>query len=148
MRINNAVLSGFGKKDEPPRLSPRAYVHRSHSGYYGIVNSEEGYQNLTRFLFGDVRVDGRLDIRDITLPIDVEKKHDEGKQIRASYHFEVVASVRGAHWELSRRVAAENSALFRTFRDLFPDRTDKDEKGGENHESPELFTAFLGSRRT
>jgi hypothetical protein len=27
-----------------------AYVHRAHSGRYGIVNSEEGYQNLRRFL--------------------------------------------------------------------------------------------------
>ncbi|GAB7035344.1 alpha/beta fold hydrolase [Streptomyces sp. NPDC021749] len=37
----------------------RAYVHRSHSGRYGLVNSEEGYQNLRRFLFGkyQVRVD-------------------------------------------------------------------------------------------
>jgi hypothetical protein len=34
----------------------RAFVHRSHSGRYGIVNSEEGYQNLQRFLFGDVKV--------------------------------------------------------------------------------------------
>ena len=49
----------------PPR---GAYVYRSHSGYYGIVNSEEGYQNLTRFLFGDVRIDGSLEVRDITLP--------------------------------------------------------------------------------
>jgi hypothetical protein len=36
--------------------SNRAYVHRSHSGRYGLVNSEEGYQNLQRFLFGDVKV--------------------------------------------------------------------------------------------
>jgi hypothetical protein len=34
----------------------RAIVHRSHSGRYGIVNSEEGYQNLQRFLFGDLEV--------------------------------------------------------------------------------------------
>jgi hypothetical protein len=31
-------------------------VHRSHSGRYGIVNSEEGYQNLRRFLFGDLQI--------------------------------------------------------------------------------------------
>jgi hypothetical protein len=145
VRINNAVISGFDEAGEASRLSPRAYIHRSHSGYYGIVNSEEGYQNLTRFLFGDVRVDGRLDIRAITLPADVQKKHDEGKEVRASYHFEVVASVRGAHWELSRRVIAENSALFRSFADLFPDKAKKDEGGRENHESPELFTAFLSA---
>jgi len=34
------------------RGAHRAYVHRSHSGAYGEVNSEEGYQNLRRFLFG------------------------------------------------------------------------------------------------
>lgn len=33
----------------------RAVVHRSHSGRYGIVNSEWRYQNLQRFLFGDWR---------------------------------------------------------------------------------------------
>jgi pimeloyl-ACP methyl ester carboxylesterase len=33
----------------------RAYVHRSHSGRYGIVNSEEAFQNLERFLFGTVQ---------------------------------------------------------------------------------------------
>ncbi|MGW0788599.1 esterase/lipase family protein [Streptomyces sp. NPDC002911] len=38
----------------------RAYVHRSHSGSYGLVNSEEGYQNLRRFLFGDRRVEAAL----------------------------------------------------------------------------------------
>ncbi|TDC25882.1 alpha/beta hydrolase [Streptomyces sp. 8K308] len=34
------------------RGAHRAYVYRSHSGTYGEVNSEEGYQNLRRFLFG------------------------------------------------------------------------------------------------
>jgi pimeloyl-ACP methyl ester carboxylesterase len=34
------------------RRAHRAYVHKSHSGAYGEVNSEEGYQNLRRFLFG------------------------------------------------------------------------------------------------
>ncbi|MFJ3286999.1 MULTISPECIES: esterase/lipase family protein [unclassified Streptomyces] len=38
----------------------RAYVHRSHSGRYGMVNSEEGYQNLRRFLFGDTRIEASL----------------------------------------------------------------------------------------
>lgn len=41
------------------RNAHRAFVYRSHSGTYGEVNSEEGYQNLRRFLFGrwQVRVD-------------------------------------------------------------------------------------------
>jgi hypothetical protein len=146
VRINNAVLSGFDKEGDASRLCPRAYVHRSHSGYYGIVNSEEGYQNLTRFLFGDARVDGRLEIRSITLPVDVQKKMDEGKEVRASYHFEVITAVRGAHWELSRRVASENSEVFRTFGELFPERANPDEAGRAHHENPELFTAFLSTR--
>ncbi|WP_280350987.1 esterase/lipase family protein [Nocardia abscessus] len=41
------------------RGAHRAFVHKSHSGRYGEVNSEEGYQNLRRFLFArwKVRVD-------------------------------------------------------------------------------------------
>jgi hypothetical protein len=34
------------------RHANRSFVHRSHSGSYGEVNSEEGYQNLRRFLCG------------------------------------------------------------------------------------------------
>ncbi len=37
-----------------------AFVHRSHSGPYGVVNSEEGYQNLRRFLFGDLQIQADL----------------------------------------------------------------------------------------
>jgi len=51
VRLENATTHGAGA-DGKDVGSPRAFVHRSHSGYYGIVNSEEGYQNLTRFLFG------------------------------------------------------------------------------------------------
>ncbi|MBN3962569.1 alpha/beta hydrolase [Nostoc sp. NMS8] len=45
--------------------SHRAYVHRSHGGRYGILNSEEGYQNLQRFLFGDIQV--KLSLSNIEL---------------------------------------------------------------------------------
>jgi pimeloyl-ACP methyl ester carboxylesterase len=50
VQIDNAYVLG----------AHRAFVHRSHSGRYGIVNSEEGYQNLCRFLFGDLEVDVEL----------------------------------------------------------------------------------------
>ncbi|MGR6967768.1 esterase/lipase family protein [Geodermatophilus sp. URMC 61] len=46
VQIDNAYVPG----------AHRAFVHRSHSGRYGMVNSEEGYQNLRRFLFGDLEV--------------------------------------------------------------------------------------------
>src|SRR5882672_170959 len=72
VRLENATTHGAGA-DGKDVGSPRAFVHRSHSGYYGIVNSEEGYQNLTRFLFGELRVDGILDIDDITLPTEVQQ---------------------------------------------------------------------------
>jgi pimeloyl-ACP methyl ester carboxylesterase len=42
------------------RGAHRAFVYKSHSGTYGEVNSEEGYQNLRRFLFGRWRV--RIDL--------------------------------------------------------------------------------------
>jgi pimeloyl-ACP methyl ester carboxylesterase len=38
------------------RRAHRAFVFKSHSGSYGEVNSEEGYQNLRRFLFGRWKV--------------------------------------------------------------------------------------------
>jgi len=46
VQIDNAYVEG----------AHRALVHRCHSGRRGIVNSEEGYQNLRRFLFGDLLV--------------------------------------------------------------------------------------------
>ncbi len=94
VRIENATTHGPGP-DGRDVTSPRAFVHRSHSGHYGIVNSEEGYQNLTRFLFGALRVDGILDIDDISLPNELAKEKLAGKAIRASYQFEVAVSVRG-----------------------------------------------------
>ena len=146
VRLENAVTEG---KDQNGKLltSPRAFVHRSHSGHYGIVNSEEGYQNLVRFLFGNVRVDGRLDVDDITLPIEVQKAFEEGKEIKASYQFEVAVSVRGYQWQLTRREVRENSAIFRTYNQLFPGKP-----GGvrppDRSQSPHLFSAFLDQRKS
>ncbi|WP_456847488.1 esterase/lipase family protein [Cellulomonas sp. P5_C6] len=56
VQIDNAYVKG----------APRALVHRSHSGRFGIVNSEEGYQNLQRFLFGNVEVEAEL--TDVVVP--------------------------------------------------------------------------------
>jgi len=42
VRIENAYV----------KAAHRAFIYKSHSGSYGEVNSEEGYQNLQRFLFG------------------------------------------------------------------------------------------------
>jgi hypothetical protein len=62
VQIANATVQG----------APRAFAYRSHSGPYGVVNSEEGYQNLVRFLFGDLRVDGVLEVDALPLPPSVQ----------------------------------------------------------------------------
>lgn len=112
----------------------RAFVHRSHSGHFGIVNSESCYQNLTRFLFGNIRVDGVLIIEDLSLPKKIQEKYDSGKQIRASYNFETVVGVRGQRWNLHRRLVSEGSSILRKFDELF--RSDK-----PRH--PRLFSTYL-----
>ncbi|MBE0627245.1 MAG: hypothetical protein IH606_20795 [Burkholderiales bacterium] len=141
VRIENATTHGVGPGGSE-LSSPRAFVHRSHSGHYGIVNSEEGYQNLTRFLFGALRVDGIFDIDDITLPAEVEKGFKAGKTVRASYQFEVAASVRGCQWQMTRREVRENSAIFRSYNDLFPG-ADKTRRLPDRSKSPHLFSVFL-----
>ena len=114
VRIENATVRG----------APRAFVYRSHSGPYGIVNSEEGYQNLTRFLFGDVRVNGLLDVENLPLPPSVKKEYEKGKKIRASYYFEATVSPRGAMtYKLTERRRETFSAILRKFDELF--RTEK-----------------------
>jgi hypothetical protein len=145
VRIENATTWGTGDDGEPIQ-SPSAYVHRSHSGYYGIVNSEEGYQNLTRFLFGDVRIDGYLDVDELTLPPEVEAKHKEGKEIRASYQVEVVVSVRGMPWQLHRRTVKENSAIFLKWDELFPTKKSGERKP-DRSASPRLFSGFLDTHK-
>ena len=141
VRMENATTHGLGEGGKDVS-SPRAYVHRSHSGDYGIVNSEEGYQNLTRFLFGALRVDGILDVDDITLPSEVQKAHDEGKVVRASYQFEVAVSVRGCQWQMTRREVRENSAIFRSYDQLFPGK-EHTNRPPDRSMSPHLFSVFL-----
>lgn len=141
VRIENATTHGPGP-DGKDVSSPRAFVHRSHSGHYGIVNSEEGYQNLTRFLFGTLRVDGILDIDDISMPTEVQKDFKAGKEVRASYQFEVAASVRGCQWQMTRREVRENSAIFRSYDELFPG-DDRTERPPNRAKSPHLFSVFL-----
>jgi len=141
VRIENATTHGPGP-DGKDVSSPRAFVHRSHSGHYGIVNSEEGYQNLTRFLFGAIRVDGVLDVDDITLPTEVQKEFDAGKKLTASYQFEVAVSVRGCQWQMSRREVRENSAIFRTYDELFPGKPGTT-RLPDRRQSPRLFSVFL-----
>ena len=146
VRIDNATTHGHNI-DGTDVGSPRAFVNRCHSGHYGIVNSEEGYQNLTRFLFGSLRVDGILDIDDITLPLEVDKEFKAGKNVDASYQFEVAASARGCQWQMTRREVRENSAIFRSYDDLFPG-TAGTERSPNRANSPHLFSVFLDPNKS
>ena len=141
VRIENATTHGPGLGNLDVS-SPRAFVYRSHSGHYGIVNSEEGYQNLTRFLFGALRVDGILDIDDITLPVELKSALKDGKKINSSYQFEVAASIRGCQWQMTRREVRENSAIFRTYDQLFPGKPGT-VRPPDRNQSPRLFSVFL-----
>lgn len=117
VRVANASVWGVNAKGAFSAPSATAYVYRSHSGHFGIVNSEEAYQNLVRFLFGDVRVDLWLDVEDITVPQELEAADDEGT-LNGLYQFEVLASPRGSRWFLSRRVSEEDSVACRSHKDF------------------------------
>lgn len=124
VRIDNASLWGiatdangeFVKHSETQVAT--AYAYRSHSGYHGIVNSEEAYQNLVRFLFGDVRVDVYLDIEEVWLPQSIENELQKGKKVEAVYQFEFCAAPKGKRWLLTRRQSIEDSPAVRSHADL------------------------------
>jgi hypothetical protein len=75
-----------------------AYVHRSHSGRYGIVNSEEGYQNLRRFLLGDLEV--TADLVGLRLP-----KVESTRSQDIVWQAEVELAVRGLPILMHQQVA-------------------------------------------
>lgn len=113
VRIENASVWGIDQDNTITSPVATAYAYRAHSGYFGIVNSEEAYQNLVRFLFGDIRIDIWLDITDVSLPPPLE-----GKAVEALYQFELLAAPRGKRWFLTRRVAEEDSCACRTHQQL------------------------------
>jgi pimeloyl-ACP methyl ester carboxylesterase len=88
------------------RDSPRAYIHRSHSGRYGMVNSEEGYQNLQRFLFGDVRV--KTTLLDFDLNFDRTLAPDDET---VTYLFELQVAIRGLIILLHEQTLAHLNAI-------------------------------------
>lgn len=132
VRIENATV----------RDAPRAFVHRSHSGPYGIVNSEAGYQNLVRFLFGNVRVDGVLAVDELPLPPSVRTAMKKGSQVRASYLFEATVAPRGTFfYKLTERRCETFSAVMRRFDELMTSGAP------DGQRSPYLFSTFLDTRK-
>ena len=72
-----------------------ANVHRSHSGNRGIVNSFESFENIQRFLFGNIKAAISLGGFMITPP--------ENDDARFFYHIEFLASIKGTVVYLQRR---------------------------------------------
>jgi len=107
VRIANATLT-HRAPDGTLTECAKAFAFRSHSGYFGIVNSEEAFQNLARFLFGDLRVDVFIDIDEIRLPAALQKR-PRTTQIDALYQIEMNAAPRGKMWFLTRRTVEEDS---------------------------------------
>lgn len=134
VRIENASVWGVNAKGLVSTPCATAYAYRSHSGYFGIVNSEEAYQNLTRFLFGDVRVDIWVDVEEVRLPPEIQDK-----TVNALYQFELLASPRGKRWYLTRRIAEEDSPACRTHKDLM-------DPANKTARSIFMSTVFLANR--
>lgn len=136
VKIENAYIDG----------APRVHTHLSHSGHYGMVNSEEGYQNLVRFLFGNVKMHGKLVAQNIPLPPSVESARKAGKAVRGSYYFEVTVMPRQSDAPpvpLSDRRVETSSAIFRTYDEMFhPDRVKL-----HYPRHPTLCTLFLDTRK-
>jgi hypothetical protein len=143
VRIENASVWGVDDTRADGKLTvsaptATAYAYRSHSGFFGIVNSEESYQNLTRFLFGDWRVDIWADIGGVTLPASVQTEKEKGKTVTALYQFEITAAPRGKRWLLTRRIAEEDSVACRTLQELT-------ERPAYDSDHVYLSTVFLDS---
>jgi hypothetical protein len=153
VEVDNAYV--WGPDPSAPgqtALAARAYVRRAHSGPYGMVNSEEGFGNLSRFLFGNVRVDGSLIVRQIDLPPALRSQRDANPnlKINASYSFESFLRVRGEGWAMTERLAQNGSAAFRRYDELLGKSdpadmglTEKQRQEKAWNRTVELFNAYL-----
>jgi hypothetical protein len=112
VKVANASVWGVDAGGKFSQPSATAYCYRAHSGRQGIVNSEESYQNLVRFLFGNLRVDLWVDIEQVKVPQELEEADAKG-DVNALYQFEALAAPRGKRWFLTRRVSEEDSVACR-----------------------------------
>ena len=78
----------------------RAYVHRSHSGRYGEVNSEEGYQNLRRFLLG------RYEVRACLAGLAGATRDAGSSPVRSTWQADMRLTIRGLPIIVSEQQAA------------------------------------------
>ncbi len=101
-----------------------ANVHRAHSGRRGIVNSYESFENVQRFLFGNIKAVIALE--------DIEVRTPQETNCRYFYDFEFLASIRGTGVFLHRREQDPCENALRLGRNELP-------------ESLALYTGFMNS---
>ena len=139
--------------------APRAHVHRTHGGPFGIVNSEAGYNNLVRFLFGRLRLDAQLELQSLPLPPALQAAKDQGHRINASYWIEASLAPRPNPREgerapvyLTERRRANHSAIFRGYDELMhPERLKSANPRSvptREPRHPVLFSACLDPRHS
>ena len=92
-----------------------ANVHRAHSGRRGIVNSYESFENIHRFLFGDVKADIYLE----NLVLSTPKERDSDY----FYDIEFALSIRGTPVYLHRREQSPCENAIRYSRDEIEEKT-------------------------
>lgn len=117
------------------RGAHRAYIHRSHSGRYGMVNSEEGYQNLQRFFFGEYKV--KMSLSQFVLDFS-DNANPTIPDI--SYFVETQVSVRGLAILMHERTIQHFCA------DAIDEKTYKERYSDADCNLP-LFTSFLLNKR-
>jgi pimeloyl-ACP methyl ester carboxylesterase len=128
--IENAYVKG----------ASRAFIHRAHSGPFGMVNSEEGFQNLTRFLFGDVRVELALEPLEVTQDLPGLQKDDSLEHLV----LDVDISIRGLPMYIQTRRETTQSSI------VVPMAGRRGRKGQYQQKEAKpvhLFTGFLSGGR-
>jgi pimeloyl-ACP methyl ester carboxylesterase len=92
------VVSGKPDKNGKYSFEQKGFwanVHRSHSGRRGIVNSYESFENIHRFLFGNIRADITFEVESIATPVEPKTEY--------FYDLEFSISIRGLPVYLHRR---------------------------------------------
>jgi hypothetical protein len=100
VKQNNAYLVNGPKPEkgvgyDDAHTAFYANVHRAHSGRRGIVNSYESFENIQRFLFGNIKL--RILLKDLQIHTKVEDGSD------AFYDFEFLFAIRNSNAFLHRR---------------------------------------------
>lgn len=127
--VQGKPIAGTPDKFLPENTAFYANVHKAHSGYEGIVNSYESWENVHRFLFGDVQA--QFALAGLQIASARAQKDEE-----IFYDFEYNFTIRGTNTKLHWRAQepCENAVRRRA-----------EEVVGDEKEVP-LHTAFLNSK--